>query len=69
MNDSSERQEPRLVSHNSSEDSLEDGIASVFAAIQADGFSDAVNDDGEPDATLVLLAELNRIWSRPSQAA
>jgi hypothetical protein len=69
MNDSSERVEPRLVGHNLPEDSLEDGIASVFAAIQADGFSDAANDDGEPDATLVLLAELNRIWSRPAQTA
>ena len=54
-------------SHNFSEDSLEAGVAEVFAAIQAAGLDEPEPGDHE-DATLSLLAELNRIWAQPLSA-
>ncbi|MEQ1899992.1 MAG: hypothetical protein ABL866_04595 [Devosia sp.] len=55
-----------MDSHNRGEDEFEAGVAAIFAAIQADGFEEppeAANDEADP--TLVLLAELNRIWASP----
>lgn len=52
--------------HNSSSESLEAGIASIFAAIQQDGFSGENNDDlGEFDSAPmeIFLGELNRLWA------
>lgn len=69
MNESAGRREPDFDSHNFSEDSLEAGIASVFAAIQDAGFDEPANDDDDhEDATVSLLAELNRIWAQPLSA-
>ena len=48
--------------HNPGEDSLEAGIATVFAAIQAEGLDVPDFDEPENDATFALLAELNRLW-------
>jgi hypothetical protein len=54
-------------------DELEDGIASIFAAMQAAGDEgeDAANegdtgDDAALDHTFQLLGELDRLWQRPS---
>ena len=56
-------------------DELEDGIASIFAALHAEGgvngeADGATNDDREPadDAvTFLLLGELDRLWHRPGR--
>ena len=62
----SDRDEPG-TSHNSGEDSLEAGIASIFAAIQEDGFSGEANDNDleEFDSAPmeIFLGELNRLWA------
>lgn len=66
---------PRALapSHNFGFDELEDGIASIFAALQAKGGADADDstaDDREPadDAvTFLLLGELDRLWHRPDR--
>ena len=52
-------------------DELEDGIASIFAAMQAasdEGENDASGgeDDAPFDHTFQLLGELDRLWQRPS---
>ncbi|MEO6396283.1 MAG: hypothetical protein ABIO40_10280 [Devosia sp.] len=49
--------------HNPVVDNFEAGIASVFAAIQAEGFEEPDQDGPESDQTFVLLAELNRLWA------
>jgi hypothetical protein len=70
VDESAARREPEFESHNFSEDSLEAGIASVFAAIHEAGFDELANDDEDhEDATLSLLAELNRIWAQPLGAS
>lgn len=53
-------------------DELETGIASIFAAIQAAGDEPADGDDAADDTpfddepTFQLLAQLDRLWQRPS---
>jgi hypothetical protein len=66
MNESMAAVDAALQRHNPEIGGLEDGIASVFAAIQAEGPEDI--DPNEPDsgATYALLEELNRIWASPS---
>ena len=67
MSDSSERREPTLEGHNDNDDGLEAGVAAIFAEIQSGGFEELGEDDYDHgDATLILLAELNRIWASPA---
>jgi len=54
-------------------DDLETGIASIFAAMQAEVDGDAADDENgdveslQEDAhTFQLLSELDRLWQRPS---
>jgi len=53
-------------------DELETGIASIFAAMQAEADGDAADDeDGDDEGfedahTFQLLSELDRLWQRPS---
>lgn len=70
--ESNDNQAQPGAGHNSSDVSLEDGIASIFAAIQQDGFSGETNDNDmeEFDSTPmeIFLGELNRLWADPQAA-
>ena len=67
----SDRDEPGF-GHNSGEESLEAGIATIFAAIQQDGFSGEANDNDMEEFDRapmeIFLGELNRLWASQQTA-
>jgi hypothetical protein len=69
MTESATHREAASDSHNYTPDALEAGVAAVFAAIQATGFDEPEYEGDPEDATLALLAELNRIWAQPLSAS
>ena len=71
MHESMQHADGALSGHNSGGESLEAGIASIFAAIQAeDGMDDgdeSLGDQnlGDIEVADALLNELNRLWTQP----